>query len=274
MSASLDTIQPAQTGAAPTSADPSAAAMPQVQPGAEPQPAPPQDEFQFRLPTGSVYRDVDSMVNGVIEKDLTIERLKGQLAAVKFQPPAAPAPQPQNLPGGVSPLEQEIYQLYKAQFPNYEEADLRGLAKVQAMREQANQQLSHQQQTAARHEAEYAAVRVKDPRFDINTPGCGKEVFEEFRGLSPAQHYRIWKAEQAERGQSPTGPAAAAAGYYSRGYNNIGGPSAAAPRVPQGSNDPYVNQAVEAARARGVTDPGKLEAIRNTAIESSRFIKR
>lgn len=273
---SVAATSPTEFGAAPTSATPQAAeTMPQV-PAEPQQQAPPPDPFKYRLPTGSVYADEQALVNGAIEKDLTIERLKTQLAQIKLGGGAQPPQVPHSAQPGTNPAEEAIFRALKLRFPETREDDLRGWAAVQAEREAALENRAMERVTASVMVQEYNAIRAKDPRFDINVPGCGKEVFEDFPGLSPERHYRIWKAEQTERMSSApaTAPAHAAGNLYSRPFTNVGGAGGTTPQAPTEASDPYVVRAMENARAKGINDPARLAQIQQTAIDSLQFVNR
>lgn len=276
MSLGLDTIPTGQTGA-PTTADPNAAVTPQV-PTAEPQA--PQDEFKYRLPTGTVYRDEQELINGAIEKDYAIERFKTRIAQLEGAQYNRPAPQvpPPAQANGMDALAGEIYQDMKAEFPDRDDADLRAWAKVQAKREAARDarvlKTIGQTTKAQQWEAEHRQIVTKDPSFNISQDGSlAAEIFDSNPGLSPKQHYALYLLERSERGLgvAPTAPSTAAAGMYSRGFVNTGG-SAPTSVAPSGSNDPYVIQAVETAKAKGHTDPAYLAQVRQTAIEALPFV--
>ena len=257
MSFSPDTIQ-ASLETAPAAVDP--AAMPE---GFEQQ-APPQDEFRYKLPTGSVYRDEADLVNGAIEKDITIERLKNENLRLKTQPirqqPVVP-PAPQD---GLDDISRELFREMKAEFPDRDEADLKSWAKAQGrVLGRITKSIEHGR-TSERLEAEYNSIRAKDTSFDINS-GLGAEIFDANPGLTPKQHYALYRLELADRGGNPTAATTAAANLYTRGFTNAGGSAATSPQA-AGANHPHVENAVKFAISRGVKDPVKLEDVRQRAI--------
>jgi hypothetical protein len=235
-------------------------------------------EYFLKAETGTVYKDRTAAEQGIAEKDRYIELLRqqNQLLASQMQAPQHSAP------AQVDPVA-EVQARLEAQYrndPAYEGVDptsLKLLARANAVG------VIEAQREAARTTQQYTA-KMQHEAFVASHPeltdSLGQEIYQRQIQLtgrtfdSPEQHLQAVHAElyRRSKAQPHNGNAAAAAqgamNAQAQQQRVFATPGVSTPPAAPATS-PAIQQALEYARQRGVTDPAQLAQIQQIAAQTS-----
>lgn len=238
-------------------------------------------QFKWQFPTGTVYRDDAELSRGVVEKDMTIAKLKASLDTMRqqqYQPQSAQLSQNAQSQGPPPQLVQAELSKLQRRFPNTEIADLQAMAehnveeKLELKRSILGeiQGMTQSQKFESQYE-QYRAAELKNG-IDLNSDPTYDQVFTELKGQSPEVHYAVYKQRVAKLGNgvSPGLGVSAAYGQGNRvinsgSVNGSSSPVAGQPGV--GASHPYVQQRVDQAIAAGKS-PASVDIVRKLAMDN------